>query len=320
MIVGELADLPASAEQLDGAIADTLAAMHNASGPLLVELGVRIAILIEHRDRIRDCAREDLREHISRVYEVARSLRAAASSTELMQRVCLGLAEMCGADRVVLCRLEQDRVTPAGIHDGTATASLPASFDIAPGSAEARALESRAPVCGSDPPATLRALFSGRYLMTVITIEARPVALVYIDGEIDVALHDSVTMVVEVLGACFARLGLATRRNKQLSLLRTSTRSWADDIEAPSRAALPEGESGAGPRPVEPLTAREVDVLRLLLTGAGNSVIAAELVITVDTVKSHVKRILRKLGSANRGELIAKYDGADLVGLRVHRL
>jgi DNA-binding CsgD family transcriptional regulator len=57
--------------------------------------------------------------------------------------------------------------------------------------------------------------------------------------------------------------------------------------------------------PAEPLTDREADVLRAVLTGASNAAIAADLVITVDTVKSHMKKILRKYGAVNRAELIA---------------
>jgi DNA-binding NarL/FixJ family response regulator len=48
-------------------------------------------------------------------------------------------------------------------------------------------------------------------------------------------------------------------------------------------------------------------VLTLMATGATNSRIAEQLVITDGTVKSHVKRILRKLRSANRSEAIARY-------------
>jgi DNA-binding NarL/FixJ family response regulator len=55
------------------------------------------------------------------------------------------------------------------------------------------------------------------------------------------------------------------------------------------------------------LTPRELEVLALMATGATNSRIAEQLVITDGTVKSHVKRILRKLRSANRSEAIARY-------------
>jgi DNA-binding CsgD family transcriptional regulator len=48
-------------------------------------------------------------------------------------------------------------------------------------------------------------------------------------------------------------------------------------------------------------------VFELLVLGASNAEIADELVITVETVKTHVKRILRKIGAINRSEAIALY-------------
>src|SRR5271168_4964028 len=48
------------------------------------------------------------------------------------------------------------------------------------------------------------------------------------------------------------------------------------------------------------LTPREIDVLRLIASGNANKVIAAELAITEETVKSHVTNILSKLGANDR--------------------
>lgn len=48
------------------------------------------------------------------------------------------------------------------------------------------------------------------------------------------------------------------------------------------------------------LTAREIDVLRLIASGNANKVIASELAITEETVKSHVTNILSKLGANDR--------------------
>jgi DNA-binding NarL/FixJ family response regulator len=48
------------------------------------------------------------------------------------------------------------------------------------------------------------------------------------------------------------------------------------------------------------LTAREIDVLRLIAAGNANKEIAAQLSITEETVKGHVKNILAKLGANDR--------------------
>jgi DNA-binding NarL/FixJ family response regulator len=59
----------------------------------------------------------------------------------------------------------------------------------------------------------------------------------------------------------------------------------------------------------ELLTPREREVLSLIVVGQSNSAIAARLVISEGTVKSHVKQILRKIGAVNRSEAIARYLG-----------
>ena len=48
------------------------------------------------------------------------------------------------------------------------------------------------------------------------------------------------------------------------------------------------------------LSSREVEVLRLIAGGNANKVIAAQLLITEETVKGHVKNILAKLAANDR--------------------
>lgn len=56
---------------------------------------------------------------------------------------------------------------------------------------------------------------------------------------------------------------------------------------------------------IEPLTPRELEVLGFIAAGRRNHDIAQELVVTIDTVKSHVSKILGKLGAASRTEAVS---------------
>jgi NarL family two-component system response regulator LiaR len=67
--------------------------------------------------------------------------------------------------------------------------------------------------------------------------------------------------------------------------------------------ALPAG--GLGVRPVRSkLTPREWEVLDLLCAGLSVDQISDELVLARDTVRTHVKRLLRKLGAHSQAEAI----------------
>jgi DNA-binding NarL/FixJ family response regulator len=66
-------------------------------------------------------------------------------------------------------------------------------------------------------------------------------------------------------------------------------------------------EDGAGIRPVRsPLTAREWEVLDLLCQGLSTEEMADTLVLSSETVRSHIKSILRKLRVSSRGEAVSR--------------
>jgi DNA-binding NarL/FixJ family response regulator len=58
------------------------------------------------------------------------------------------------------------------------------------------------------------------------------------------------------------------------------------------------------PEPVEPLTAREEQVLLAAARGRSNSEIGHELSISLSTVKTHIAALMRKLNARNRVEIV----------------
>ena len=72
------------------------------------------------------------------------------------------------------------------------------------------------------------------------------------------------------------------------------------DVKRPAPAA-------AGPRwPAEPLTESETRVLRYLPTYMGAPEIAAELYLSANTVKTHLRHVYRKLGAHSRREAVQR--------------
>ena len=60
----------------------------------------------------------------------------------------------------------------------------------------------------------------------------------------------------------------------------------------------------AAPGELDQLTERELEVLRLVATGMSNAEISEQLVISYATTKTHVSRLLYKLGARDRAQLV----------------
>lgn len=60
------------------------------------------------------------------------------------------------------------------------------------------------------------------------------------------------------------------------------------------------------PRKKAVLSPREIDILRLIARGASDKEVGVQLGLSVNTVKTYVRRLLQKTGSKSRGQAVAK--------------
>jgi LuxR family maltose regulon positive regulatory protein len=86
-------------------------------------------------------------------------------------------------------------------------------------------------------------------------------------------------------------------------------------VAAPQEIASPAGDpsTSSGQALVEPLSERELEVLRLVADGLTNREIADVLILALGTVKAHVHNIYGKLGVQSRTQAIARARGLSLL-------
>ncbi len=98
----------------------------------------------------------------------------------------------------------------------------------------------------------------------------------------------------EVLSAVRGAIGGGTPLDTDLAARLLRQIAGGEDATRP-------GEPKERSKPLaEPLTEREIEVLRLLAQGRTNQQIAHDLLFSVHTVKAHVRRIISKLGVSDR--------------------
>ena len=270
-------------------------------------------------------------------------LRRITDQDQLLQAACEAAAAACGFDRVMLSKVDDDVWRPWRSYSsdfGSAERTfrdwireIP-QIRLSHMMLECELVRRREPAIVVDvasdhrvyaPLAEAANLTS--YVVAPIVSGERVIGLLHADNRFgDVADLDKEILWFFAIGFAqiFERAVLLARlRDQRAEVLQVmkSVEGILDEL-ASSEIELATRSETTAPnvvRPVQPvveerprtldglLTSREQEVLALMATGATNERIAQRLVIATDTVKSHVKQILRKLRVENRAEAISQY-------------
>lgn len=273
-------------------------------------------------------------------------LRGAASVNELMQRATVELCRTCGFDRSVLFRVDGSELVaecayfsgdPAGAQDFVelARSVRPQLNHML---LETEMIRRERPVLVVDAesdPRTFKPLVQAcatkSYVAAPIMPGGRVIGMLHADHRIrdlvvDERDRDVLWTFAEGFGYAVERTLLMERLEAETAQIQQMANTAASLIEQLRATELDlscgasNGNGGqdqvqaALERPASVplgldglLTRRELEVLELMAAGASNAEIADRLVISVGTVKSHVKHILRKLRAANRAEAVSRY-------------
>jgi DNA-binding NarL/FixJ family response regulator len=145
----------------------------------------------------------------------------------------------------------------------------------------------------------LRTGRAGPGLRLLATVQAHPAA----DHGIKMALRQQWRHYQETLSAVQIEAAKAAGMNDLQEAVALALAELAAPLPVDALSLAPTAPDPGGPPAhplVEPLTERELEVVRLLAQGLTNRQIAEELSVVVGTVKAHTNRIYGKLDVANR--------------------
>lgn len=157
------------------------------------------------------------------------------------------------------------------------------------------------------------------YVAAPLIAHGNVVALLHADredqpGTISAFDCDLLGMFAEGLGFAFEHTLLMEQLGRLRSSLEDEAQSVTDLVDGfiDSDAMTEESQNEAVPiytmeGPLSCLTRRELEVLHHLAAGESNTQIASRLFVSVGTVKTHVKHVLRKLRAANRADAASRY-------------
>lgn len=263
------------------------------------------------------------------VQAALRQLRGVSTTAQLVRRTPTVIVDALGFGRAVLSAIDHGAHVPVSWHDGRVADTDAPGTAIVRGQPEAEAARRRTTVLVTQPCGNPFG-DAAAFVTAPITCEHDVVGLLHVDrgshGEMTAVDRDQLGAFCEALSCLFERTLLADR----LLADRRAARALAATLEAsfdevglpapslrlsanavapvkPGAVAFPSGTLRADDRLRSLLTVREIEVAQLMASGARNAEIAARLVISEGTVKSHVKHILRKLHASNRAEATSKY-------------
>jgi DNA-binding CsgD family transcriptional regulator len=279
---------------------------------------------------------------LARVWAGMARLRGVGSVSAIFERATAEVCHSCGFDRSVLFRVEGDHLVPQSVcfqADPEAAAALleagrrePLELGRMP--AEMEMIRRRTPMLvlsrqqGPDRVEPFGpAPGECPYVAAPILPEGRVIGFLHADRHlhrhVDAFDRDELSAFAEGFGFAFHRTLLLERlrsyREQVAQMVSSSEQLMSElcdtDIEVArlreeSSATIRRSASGlAAPssRSAARLTPRETEVIALIAAGESNAGIAARLVVSEGTVKSHVKHILRKLRAANRAEAVSHY-------------
>jgi LuxR family maltose regulon positive regulatory protein len=201
---------------------------------------------------------------------------------------------------------------------GDATAALDAAGRADPASLEAAVTQAHAWLAAGDPKAARKSLAGHRERAEAVPDHVRLEAwlatarISYAAGE-RAEGRRSLQRALRLAEPERLRLPFALERTWLRRVLRADpdlAHVYRDllepDLVGPAREPAPKPGTRAAPVMLEPLSGRELEVLQYAAEMLDTTEIAAVLFISVNTVKSHLKSIYRKLAVTHRGEAVRR--------------
>jgi DNA-binding CsgD family transcriptional regulator len=262
-------------------------------------------------------------------------LRGAVSLQALFSHAAGALCESLDFERAAVFSLRDHALMVESVCARDMTAEGEGALEqlcsepvsLGPGLHESEVLRRRRVLLVRDAATDPRALATlpgaSSYVAAPVTCQERTVGLVHADRglsgqEVTELDRTALSAFVEGLGHALERVVLAerlrTHADRVLSLTRAAEVSVAELSRPLAELPSPRQRSSASAAPAMPvrelqelLTRREGEVLAMLADGETNAGIAQRLVVSEDTIKTHVKHILRKLGVQNRSQAVSRH-------------